>query len=90
MKGHPCSSRYLPSFSRFCADPSMFVQKAMSSEEKLPPPYPTKALVALGLSFFAHCYALSSLFPYVGYMVKDLGFFFVLPFFFSPSKFCSC
>jgi len=37
------------------------------------PKYPVKALFALGVSFFAHCYSLSSLFPYVGFMVHDMG-----------------
>lgn len=35
--------------------------------------YPVKALVALSLAFFAHCYALSSLFPYVGFMMEEIG-----------------
>lgn len=36
-------------------------------------PFPWAPMVAISTGLVAHSYALSSLFPYVGYMVQHLG-----------------
>jgi hypothetical protein len=36
-------------------------------------PYPYLAVLAMSLPMLANAYALTSLFPYVGWMVVDLG-----------------
>ena len=37
------------------------------------PPFPVMPMVAIAMCLLAHAYALCSLFPYVGYMVRFLG-----------------
>ena len=44
-----------------------------SPGEPSPVPFPWMPMLALAVGLVSHSYSLSSLFPYVGYMVQHLG-----------------
>ena len=58
---------------RFDATPVRQKPSEPEAAESAPAPFPYTSMLALSLALLAHGYALTSLFPYVGYMVGHLG-----------------
>ena len=46
---------------------------AQTEQTKMEPPFPVRPMTAIAMCLLFHSYALCSLFPYVGYMVRFLG-----------------
>lgn len=45
----------------------------VGATKTMPSPFPWLPMLAISISLVSHSYALTSLFPYVGYMVQHLG-----------------
>lgn len=45
----------------------------MAMETPVATPFPWLPMLAIAIGLVSHSYSLSSLFPYVGYMVQQLG-----------------